>query len=96
MEFNCENPAQTLDKTTFSRVFRKAYLATVKPATIINAFRSSGIYPTNRHEIDERKLQPSHVHEGGQDTTMILKDRLVGDITRGTRSLFCLSFLHVV
>ena len=63
MENNSQNPGATVNKTTFSAVFTNAYLSTVKPGTLVNAFRHSGIYPPNYLSIDQRKLQPSKVFE---------------------------------
>lgn len=69
MDYNSEHPGVTVDKYSFAPVFRKAYLATVKPMTIINAFRSSGIYPPDRLAIDEKKLQPAQVYEADKKPT---------------------------
>lgn len=63
MDYNSEHPGSTVSKSSFSCVFRKAYLSTVKPEKIINAFRHSGIYPPNYLQIDQRKLLPSKVYE---------------------------------
>ncbi|ORU95132.1 MAG: hypothetical protein A6F71_10800 [Cycloclasticus sp. symbiont of Poecilosclerida sp. M] len=63
INYNCKHPGATVNKTTFSPVFREAYLQIVKPQTIMNAFKHSGIYPPNRHAIDERKLYPSQVYQ---------------------------------
>ena len=63
MNYNSENPGVTVNKSSFARVFRRAYLASLKPETIINGFRHSGTYPPNRHAIDKTKLQPAKVYE---------------------------------
>ena len=63
INYNSEHPGATVSKTSFARVFRKAYLSTVKADTLINAFRHAGIYPPNYLQIDQRKLQPSKVYE---------------------------------
>ena len=39
MSYNTDHPGVTVSKTTFSRVFREAYIQIVKPETIINAFK---------------------------------------------------------
>uniref|UniRef100_A0A1X7TLU8 Uncharacterized protein n=1 Tax=Amphimedon queenslandica TaxID=400682 RepID=A0A1X7TLU8_AMPQE len=61
--FNSENPGSPVGKSTFSKVFRKAYLSAIKPETIINGFRDSGMYPPNQLAIDQQKLQPAEVYE---------------------------------
>ena len=61
--YNCDHPGAAVNKSTFAKVFRKAYLQVVKPESIMNAFKHSGIYPPNRKAIDERKLHPSQVYQ---------------------------------
>ena len=61
--FNCKHAGSPIDKTTFSQVFRTAYLAAMKPTTIINSFERSGIFPPNGSAIDDRKLLPSKVYD---------------------------------
>ena len=39
-------------------------MKSVKPGTIINAFRASGIYLPNRSVIDDKKLKPSQPYQG--------------------------------
>ena len=63
-----QHPGETVSKVSFSSVFRKAYLQVVKPETIINAFKHSGIYPPNRNAIVERKLQPSRAYQRQEKT----------------------------
>ncbi len=63
-DFDVDNPGLSVEKTTFSRVFKKAHLAAVKPGNIVRAFENSGIYPPNRHAFDDVKtidsLQEKH------------------------------------
>uniref|UniRef100_A0A1X7UEV0 HTH CENPB-type domain-containing protein n=1 Tax=Amphimedon queenslandica TaxID=400682 RepID=A0A1X7UEV0_AMPQE len=61
--FNSDNPGSPVGKSTFSKVFRKAYLSAIKPETIINGCRHSGIYPPNQLAIDQQKLQSAEVYE---------------------------------
>ena len=60
--YNFDNPGMSVDKTVFAKVFRDAYLDTVKPGNIVNAFRGSGIFPVNRCAINEKKIVPAQVH----------------------------------
>ena len=62
-EFQYET-GECISKQTFARVFRIAYMKSVKPGTIINAFRASGIYLPNRSVIDDKKLKPSQPYQG--------------------------------
>lgn len=54
-----ESSGEVLNKYTFARVFKDAWLETVKPSTIINSFRRSGICPLNRAAITKDKTLPS-------------------------------------
>ena len=62
MNYQLGNNGKTINKQNFSEVLRNAYLDTVKPDIIINAFKGSGIYPPNQSAIDGRKIAPSKVY----------------------------------
>ena len=42
-----ENPGKNISKITFAEKLREAFLLFYKPLTVINAFKSSGIYPVD-------------------------------------------------
>ncbi len=84
-EFNIDNPGLSVDKSTFCRVFKRAYLAAVKPGAIVRAFENSGIYPPNRYAFDEQKLKPSTVFTKDSDSTN--KDEGATGLGAGTKRL---------
>ena len=47
-----------ITKYTFTRIFRDAWNETMKPSTIINSYKGSGINPVNRDAVKEDKIMP--------------------------------------
>ena len=45
--FRMAHIGQQITKEVFARVFKEAWLDTIKPRSIVNAFRGSGIYPVD-------------------------------------------------
>ena len=50
-EYMNENPGMVVTKLKFSRLFSKAWVKAIKPETIINGFRKTGICPFNKSAI---------------------------------------------
>jgi hypothetical protein len=63
-----ENPSTAINKQTFARHLRDAYMAFYKPATVASSFRASGIYPINRNAISNELLKPSLTFSGENAT----------------------------
>ena len=61
-----QTEGRAVNKQSFAKVFRSAYLRVVKLSTIVNAFRACGIYPVNRNAIKPKKLQPSLVYQSSE------------------------------
>lgn len=61
-KFQQENIGMLVDKRNFARIFNEAYQRTIKLATIVNAFKRSGIFPVDRHAISANKLAPSQLY----------------------------------
>ena len=57
----CKSSGESITKYTFARVFSEAWTETLKPATIINSFKESGICPLNRDAINASKVLPSSI-----------------------------------
>ena len=66
LAFQHDNIGMTVDKRTFSRVFRSAYNSTIKLSTIVNAFERSGLCPVNRNAITSKQLAPATVYKTSQ------------------------------
>ncbi|XP_038046939.1 uncharacterized protein LOC119721120 [Patiria miniata] len=54
-----EQPGDPINKATFPAKLHETVLAFYKPLTVMNSFKSSGIYPINREAISNEKLKPS-------------------------------------
>ena len=68
-EFQSGNGGVSVNKQSFSKVFKKAYTNTLKCSMIINPFKRSGIYPPNRLAINEKKLGPSKLYKSTKETS---------------------------
>ena len=58
-KFKTDNPGIPLNKYSFAKVFKCAWIDCVKLSMFVNAFRQSGICPFNPQAIDKVKLAPS-------------------------------------
>ena len=67
-KFMCDAPGEVVNKYNFARVFKVAWDETLKPSTIINSFRASGICPVNESAVPKRKLLPSTVYPPSHPT----------------------------
>lgn len=54
-----QNPGSTIGKENFCEKLKEAFLEFYKPLTVINAFRTSGIYPVDSSAISGSDLKPS-------------------------------------
>ena len=60
-DYMCQNSGESVTKYTFARVFSQAWTESLKPATLINSFKGSGICPLNRNAISISKVMPSSI-----------------------------------
>ena len=60
-KYMCEKSGESVNKYTFASVFKEAWVESLKPATLINSFKRSGICPLNRDAISDKKLLPSSI-----------------------------------
>lgn len=65
-KYMCAN-TEIINKYTFAGVFSEAWAETIKPTTIINSFKGSGICPFNREAISDYKLLPSSIMYAADD-----------------------------
>lgn len=61
--FQKEYPGRVINQFDVAKLFSAAYLKGATPANAISGFRSSGIYPFNRHAISDEHFAPSEVYE---------------------------------
>ncbi len=67
-KFVFQHPGVTVTKRTFAPVFMEAYDKTARPEVVKSSFKSSGIWPVNRHAIDTSHFAPSKVFKGKEIT----------------------------
>ena len=58
-KYTRENPGKCIGKENFAEKLKEAYLQFYKPLTVINAFKSSGIYPVDSTVVTRDMLKPS-------------------------------------
>lgn len=58
-KYTRENPGKSIGKEIFAQKLTEAYLQFYKPLTVINAFKSSGIYPVDSSVITSDTLKPA-------------------------------------
>lgn len=54
-----ENPSSPVGKENFAELLKEAYLLFYRPLTVINSFKSSGIYPVDSTVVTSTMLKPS-------------------------------------
>ena len=54
-----QHPGQVVNRYAMTSLICKAYLDATKPSNIISAFRKTGIFPSDRHAIDDKYFKPS-------------------------------------
>ncbi|XP_052252276.1 uncharacterized protein LOC127858948 isoform X1 [Dreissena polymorpha] len=59
-----ENPGKCIGKEVFAQKLTEAYLQFYKPITVINSFKSSGIYPVDSSVITSEMLKPALTFSG--------------------------------
>ena len=57
--FRASHPGESVSRESFAKVFREAWIASVKMSVLVNAFRESGLCPLNSQAVDACKLAPS-------------------------------------
>ena len=63
---------------------RTAYLSSLKPSTIVNAFKKAGIYVPNRTAIDDEKLLPSQISKPTNGETLTTEQSITKQLTLTT------------
>lgn len=71
-----ENVGHVVTKFQFSALFSKAWYLAVKPETIINGFRKTGVYPLNKDPIMSPQSVPPSA-ENSLTESMFTNDQLV-------------------
>ena len=69
-KYTRENPGRCIGKEIFAQKLTEAFLQFYKPLTIINAFRSSGIYPVDATVITSETLRPAQTFASPSDNTI--------------------------
>jgi hypothetical protein len=54
-----ENPDKSIGKENFAAKLQEAFLNFYKPLTVVNSFKSTGIFPIDRSKISESHLKPA-------------------------------------
>ena len=67
-KYTLDNIGKSVTKYTFARVFKEAWLNTVKLSTIVNSFRCAGIWPVNP-DVRESKVSPAALYHDGDNAT---------------------------
>ena len=62
-DYATENFGKSVTKQTFAGVFKQAWEKTVKVSTIVNSFRSAGIYPVDFTALRGAKLAPAALYK---------------------------------
>ena len=57
-KYSRENPGKSINRENFAEKLTEAFLLFYKPLTVINSFRSSGIYPVDSSAISSEALKP--------------------------------------
>jgi hypothetical protein len=57
-KYSSENPGKSITQENFAEKLTEAFLLFYKPLTVINAFKSSGIYPVDSSAISSETLKP--------------------------------------
>ncbi|XP_055997363.1 uncharacterized protein LOC130047104 [Ostrea edulis] len=59
-EHTRENPGTPIQKHNFTEKWKEAFLLFYKPLTVINSFKSSGIYPIDASAVASSKFKTGH------------------------------------
>ncbi|XP_060604840.1 uncharacterized protein LOC132757544 isoform X2 [Ruditapes philippinarum] len=62
-----EKPGVAIGKDTFSEKLKEAYLLFYKPLTVVNSFKSSGIYPVDSTKVRDSDLKPGFTYTHTDD-----------------------------
>ena len=81
-EYMSENVGHVVTKFQFSALFSKAWYLAIKPETIINGFRKTGVYPLNKHAISSPSLSCDSGSPTNHDS--FTKSQLMSDETSPT------------
>ena len=61
-KFYQSNPGKVINKLNFCAVFKPAWLKAASPINIINGFKTTGVYPLNRHAINVTPSEGELMH----------------------------------
>ena len=67
--FRVANVGQTVTKQVFARIFKPAWIDSVKARSIVNAFAGSGVYPVDKSKAKSTKTAPSKIFINKEDDT---------------------------
>ena len=71
-KFTRENPGKCIGKENFAQKLTEAYLQFYRPLTVMNAFKSSGIYPVDSTVITSDMLKPALTYSDSQSSVTSL------------------------
>ena len=57
--FMVNNPGAVVTRRQFSQLFSQAWLKTIRPETVVNGFKKTGVYPLNKNAIEIFDDNPS-------------------------------------
>ena len=60
-DFRCSHFGQAVTKFVFARIFRKAWIDTIKVRTIVSGFAAAGIYPVDKSKASSDKTAPPKI-----------------------------------
>lgn len=83
-KYTLDHVGQYVTKYSFAEVFKEAWVNTVKMSTIVNSFRSSGIWPVNPDAIRVSKLSPSTVYHSDEATKQLSSNNLSSSLVEGS------------
>ena len=69
-KYRQDHIGDSLSKKQFASVFKEAWIDTIKPRTIINAFVATGIYPIDKSKIKSIKTAPSKVYSYEEESAI--------------------------
>ena len=71
-KYICEHDGEVVNRFTFSRVFKEAWVETLKSSTIVNSFRAAGICPLNQGAINPEKILPCSSNIDDSEVQLLL------------------------
>ena len=75
MDFLHFNPSKVINKYSFSTLLNEAWMKTMQPQTIVNGFRSCGVYPFNSRVVLDHVLPDDTTEPLPDDTTELTREK---------------------